>query len=270
MRWDATAYHAHFRRGRFVSEHDNPDVEKLRKIRELDAQAGDWAGVGQMNKRLRDIDPSIAEFLALQFREPLAAVACTRSQERVHRIVWAALEGCAALPRPHRRRHADGANEAGDGAGGEDRAAALRSPATSCRTPGLRQQGGAKPAQHTQLPLTVRRRRLALFEGQLLAGENKNSFPSPHFFLVRRPKRHNASQPPSFGSSVLTSPLHRRSKPRVLTASRYFAEAAQSRQVAPATFVARKGCLVWTVAIVHGGSAMPGAPADARRCRICH
>jgi hypothetical protein len=47
--------------GRFAAEeHENSDVSKLLRIRELDAEAADYAGVAEMNRRLAAIDASIA------------------------------------------------------------------------------------------------------------------------------------------------------------------------------------------------------------------
>jgi hypothetical protein len=47
--------------GRFAAEeHANPTVPKLLRIRELDAEAGDYAGVAEMNRRLLALDASIA------------------------------------------------------------------------------------------------------------------------------------------------------------------------------------------------------------------
>ena len=47
--------------GRFAAEeHENPDVPKLLKLRALSAEAGDHLGVGEMNLKLRAIDPQLA------------------------------------------------------------------------------------------------------------------------------------------------------------------------------------------------------------------
>jgi hypothetical protein len=43
----------------FAAEHENPDVPKLLKLRALSAEAGDLAGVGEMNRRLVAIEPTI-------------------------------------------------------------------------------------------------------------------------------------------------------------------------------------------------------------------
>jgi hypothetical protein len=51
--------------GRFAAEqHDNPDVAKLLKLRALCADAGDLQGVGEMDMKIRAIDPQLASRLS--------------------------------------------------------------------------------------------------------------------------------------------------------------------------------------------------------------